>query len=122
MEEIFNQLGATQGGAGFAKIGSNLGIPIILASIALGLSPFFAQIGVWLFSLGILFQIVTLPVEFDASKRALNMLEEYGILSSSEVSSARSVLSAAAMTYVATAASAVAQLVRLMIIARQARR
>ncbi len=106
-----------------ANIGSKLGIPIILASLALGLSPIFAQVGVWLFSLGILFQIVTLPVEFDASRRALIMLEEYGILQRGEVAGSKKVLSAAAMTYVAAAVSAVAQLIRLIIIAKsQSRR
>ena len=105
------------------RTGSKLGIPIILASLALGLSPIFAQVGVWLFSLGILFQIVTLPVEFDASRRALIMLEEYGILQRGEVAGSKKVLSAAAMTYVAAAVSAVAQLIRLIIIAKsQSRR
>lgn len=68
------------------------------------------------FSLAVLFQVVTLPVEFDASHRALVMLEEYGILGHEEVADSRKVLSAAAMTYVASAAAAVVQLLRLVML------
>ena len=99
-----------------ANIGSNLGLPIILISILLGLSKTFTNIGVALFSLGVLFQIVTLPVEFNASSRALKMLEGYGILGAEETKGSRAVLNAAALTYVASAASMVLQLMRLLAI------
>ena len=68
-----------------------------------------------------LFQIVTLPVEFDASHRALVMLENYGMMGRDEVSQVRSVLTAAAMTYVAAAASAILQLLRLQLLAGERR-
>lgn len=107
-----------------ANIGSRLGIPIIILSWALGLEfqlsdgTFFslATVGIWIFSLSILFQIVTLPVEFDASARALKIIENNGTLSGGEIKSARRVLTAAALTYVAAAASSVMQLLRLVLI------
>jgi len=105
-----------------ANIGSNLGIWIVIASIILGLSGTLTTIGVVLFSFGTLFQIVTLPVEFNASNRALTMLRDYGILGMDEEKKARAVLRAAAMTYVAAAASSLLQLVRLLAIANGRRR
>lgn len=96
-----------------ANIGSKAGIPIILLGLFFSFSPLIT-IGIWVFSLAVLFQVVTLPVEFNASHRALVMLEDYGILGSEEVDSSRKVLTAAAMTYVASAASAVIQLLRLI--------
>ena len=69
-----------------------------------------------MFSLAVLFQLVTLPVEFDASSRALKLLSSTGIMNNSEVSQTKKVLSAAAMTYVAAAATAILQLVRLIIL------
>ena len=98
-----------------ANIGSRLGIPIILLGILLGGNYLLVQIGIWVFSLAVLFQIVTLPVEFNASKRALAMVEQYGILGSNEVEHTKKVLSAAAMTYVAAAAASILQLLRLVL-------
>ena len=98
-----------------ANIGSKAGIPIIILGLFLSFSPLIT-IGIWVFSLAVLFQVVTLPVEFNASHRALVMLEDYGILGPEEVDSSRKVLSAAAMTYVASAASAVVQLLRLILL------
>lgn len=98
-----------------ANIGSKAGVPIIILGMFLSISPLIT-IGIWVFSLAVLFQVVTLPVEFDASHRALVMLEEYGILGPDEVSDSRKVLSAAAMTYVASAAAAVVQLLRLVML------
>ena len=98
-----------------ANIGSKAGVPIIILGMFLSISPLIT-IGIWVFSLAVLFQVVTLPVEFDASHRALVMLEDYGILGSDEVSDSRKVLSAAAMTYVASAAAAVVQLLRLVML------
>ena len=76
-------------------------------------------IGIILFSVVVLFQLVTLPVEFNASSRALKILEARGILYDKEVDGARKVLSAAALTYVAAAASAILQLLRLITIANR---
>ncbi|SFU31651.1 zinc metallopeptidase [Butyrivibrio sp. INlla21] len=98
-----------------ASIGSKAGIPILILGMLLSL-PFLIKIGIWVFSLAVLFQVVTLPVEFDASRRALVMLDEYGILDQEELSHSKKVLSAAAMTYVASAASAVVQLLRLVLL------
>lgn len=99
-----------------ANIGSRLGIPIILLGVLLGSNYFLVQLGIWVFSLAVLFQIVTLPVEFNASNRAMAMMERYGILSGDELRSTRKVLSAAAMTYVAAAASSILQLLRLILL------
>ena len=98
-----------------ASIGSKAGIPILILGMLLSL-PFLIKIGIWVFSLAVLFQVVTLPVEFDASRRALVMLDEYGILDQEELGHSKKVLSAAAMTYVASAASAVVQLLRLVLL------
>lgn len=98
-----------------ANLGSKAGIPLIILGMFLSFSPL-VTIGIWVFSLAVMFQLVTLPVEFNASRRALVMLEEYGILAHEEVDDSRKVLRAAAMTYVASAASAVVQLLRLVMI------
>ena len=100
-----------------ANVGSRLGMPIILLGLFFGGGgSFLVNLGIWVFSLAVLFQIVTLPVEFNASDRALVMLEDYGILGQDEKRKAKSVLSAAAMTYVAAAASSIIQLLRLIIL------
>ena len=105
-----------------ANIGSNLGIWIVMLGLIFGLNQSLAMIGVYLFSFGVLFQLVTLPVEFDASHRALIMLQDYGILGDTEVKSSRAVLNAAAMTYVASAAASVLQLLRLLMLVNGGRR
>ena len=94
------------------QIGSNLAMPLVLLGLILGALDL-AYIGVALFGLAAVFQLVTLPVEFNASSRALNCLETEGILVGDEIKSARKVLSAAAMTYVAALASSLANLLRL---------
>lgn len=107
-----------------ANIGSRLGLPIVILGMILGIGfnlpdgGYFslAQIGVWVFSLAVLFQIVTLPVEFDASGRALNMLGSYGLMNQGEIKDCKRVLSAAALTYVAAAASSILQLLRLVLL------
>jgi hypothetical protein len=71
------------------------------------------------FSFSVLFQLFTLPVEFNASSRALKMMDQYGILSMDENDSARKVLTAAAMTYVAAAAMSLGQLVRMLLLSRR---
>ncbi len=104
-----------------ANIGSKVGIPIIILGLVIGMTPL-AKIGIWVFSLAVLFQLVTLPVEFNASNRAMAMLGEYGILADNEVDQTRKVLNAAALTYVAAAASSVLQLLRLVLITGTGRR
>lgn len=99
-----------------ANIGSRLGIPIIVLGVILGLNGTLVQIGIWVFALSVLFQLVTLPVEFNASGRAMDMLERYGILRTDEMGVCKKVLSAAAMTYVAAAASSILQLLRLVLL------
>ncbi len=99
-----------------ANIGSKLGIPIILVGLLLGSNPILVNIGIWVFSLAVLFQVATLPVEFDASRRALACIEQYGIVTSDERKKSAKVLKAAAYTYVAAAAAAILQLLRLLML------
>ena len=98
-----------------ANIGSKAGIPLILLGAVLGMNQLLIQIGIWVFALAVLFQVVTLPVEFNASGRALAMLGNYGMMERDEVSGCKKVLSAAALTYVAAAASSILQLLRLVL-------
>ena len=77
------------------------------------------NIGILLFSAVVLFQLVTLPVEFNASRRAVAVLEDQNLLDLEEVKGAKKVLSAAAMTYVAAAAVAIANLLRLVFLSRR---
>ncbi len=98
------------------NIGSTISIPMILIGVLLSYNQTLITIGIALFSLTFLFQLVTLPVEFDASGRALKILDGSGLLDSQEVSQARKVLSAAAMTYVAAAAASALQLLRLVLL------
>ena len=99
------------------NLGSSLYFPIFMAGILFSWEPLM-QIGILCFALSLVFSLITLPVEFNASKRALAMLEEGGYLSRDELSGARSVLNAAAMTYVAAVVSSLLQLLRLLLIAR----
>ena len=99
-----------------ANFGSRLGIPIIILGAILGSNPFLIELGIWVFSIAVLFQVITLPVEFNASKRALVMVERLGILGTTETSQTKKVLSAAAMTYVAAAAASILQLLRLVLL------
>ena len=105
-----------------ANFGSNAGIWIVLLSLILGLSSTLTTIGIVLFSMGVLVQLVTLPVEFNASHRALVMLEQYGVLGTDENRKARAVLKAAALTYVAAAASSILQLLRLVLLSNRRNR
>lgn len=99
-----------------ANIGSKAGIPLIILGAILGMNQTLIHIGIWVFALAVLFQVVTLPVEFNASGRALAMLGDYGMLDREEVGGCRKVLRAAALTYVAAAASAILQLLRLVLL------
>ena len=99
-----------------ANLGSRLGLPIIILGVILGSNYLLVQIGIWVFSLAVLFQLVTLPVEFNASNRAVRILDSRGILGQEELGMCKKVLSAAAMTYVAAAASSILQLLRLILL------
>lgn len=99
-----------------ANIGSKAGIPLIFLGVLLGMNNILIQVGIWVFAIAVLFQLVTLPVEFNASGRALVMLGDYGMLEREETNGCRRVLSAAALTYVAAAASAILQLLRLVLL------
>lgn len=99
-----------------ANIGSRLGIPIIILGLIFGSGGLLVQVGIWVFSLAVLFQLVTLPVEFNASGRAVRLLDQYGILAGNEVGECRKVLNAAALTYVAAAAASILQLLRLVLL------
>ncbi|MCM1106691.1 MAG: zinc metallopeptidase [Blautia sp.] len=101
-----------------ANIGSALAWPVIIigALINSRMSMTIINIGIFLFSFAVLFQIITLPVEFNASRRALVMLEEQGILAPQELVYTRKVLGAAALTYVASAAAAILQLLRVILL------
>jgi hypothetical protein len=107
-----------------ANIGSTLAWPLILLGLLFNnrSSMTFINIGILLFSLAVLFQLVTLPVEFNASARALRQLETQGILGDQELVYTRKVLSAAALTYVASAASAILQLLRIILLTGGKRR
>ena len=98
-----------------ANFGSFLSWPVIVIGLILG-RPNIAQIGVVLFSLVVLFQLITLPVEFNASARALRVLEGQSLLAGNEMDGARKVLKAAALTYVAALFSSILQLLRLILI------
>lgn len=99
-----------------ANIGSTLGLPIIILGVFLSWNQILIQVGIWAFSLAVLFQLVTLPVEFNASARAVAKIDQYGLLSPEENRGCKKVLTAAAMTYVAAAASAILQLLRLVLL------
>lgn len=99
-----------------ANFGANISWPLIILGIIVGYFQPLLTLGIIMFSLAVLFQIVTLPVEFNASNRALKILEGSHILSYEETKDAKKVLSAAALTYVASAASAILQLLRLVIL------
>ncbi|MBR2383268.1 MAG: zinc metallopeptidase [Anaerotignum sp.] len=100
-----------------ANFGSRLAIPlIIIGFIFSGGGSTLVTLGILFFSLSVAFTIITLPVEFNASSRAIRLLVDDGFLTSDEIGGAKKVLSAAAMTYVAAAFAAVAQLLRLIAI------
>ena len=95
---------------------SKLAIPMIIIGCILSYNQTLIQLGIIAFSAAVIFQLVTLPVEFNASSRALDMLEQERILDEYEVPMSRKVLKAAAMTYVAAAASSIIQLLRLILL------
>ena len=101
-----------------ANFGSKLAWPLILIGLFINSesSQLIINAGIFLFSFAVLFQLITLPVEFNASSRALVLLEEQGILSQQELPYTKKVLGAAALTYVASAASAILQLLRIIML------
>lgn len=107
-----------------ANFGSVLAWPVILIGLLFNTrsSGLIIDIGILLFSAAVLFQLVTLPVEFDASRRALVMLRTQGILADDELKYTRRVLKSAALTYVASAAAAILQLLRIILITNGRRR
>lgn len=100
------------------NLGSTIAWPLIILGMFINSrsSLLFINLGIFAFSLAVLFQIITLPVEFNASGRAIKILGETGMLYPEEVSATRKVLTAAALTYVAGAASAILQLLRILIL------
>ncbi|MFZ1353165.1 MAG: zinc metallopeptidase, partial [Enterococcus aquimarinus] len=101
-----------------ANIGSSLAMPLILIGLLISgdSGNMIINLGLLAFSMAFVFQLVTLPVEFNASKRALTILSEGGLLTKEEVPMARRVLFAAALTYVAAAIATLLQLLRLVIL------
>ncbi|MBZ4687180.1 MAG: uncharacterized protein PWQ96_1513 [Clostridia bacterium] len=99
------------------SIGSSLSFPLLFLGLIMG-APALVKIGVLAFTLVVLFQLVTLPVEFNASSRAIAVLQKEGLIAGQEVGAVRKVLTAAALTYVAAAITAVLNLVRLLVLAR----
>lgn len=109
-----------------ANFGSKLGIPMILVGLIIAgigqrlatysLGNFIITLGIFLFSFGMIFQLITLPVEFNASRRALRVISEMNLLDADEMGGAKTVLKSAAMTYVAAAASSILQLLRIILI------
>ena len=106
-----------------ANFGSTIAWPLILIGLLISSqsSMLFLNLGIIAFSLAVLFQIVTLPVEFNASSRAIRILGSSGMLYEDEVDATKKVLSAAALTYVAGAASAILQLLRIILLANSRR-
>lgn len=101
-----------------ANLGSMAAFPLFFIGLFFhsGLSTFFMDLGIAFFLAAVLFHVVTLPVEFNASRRALVLLEEQGFLAQSEIPAAKAVLRAAALTYVASATMAVMNLLRLILL------
>lgn len=99
-----------------ANFGTKAALPIIILGVIFGSSYTLIQIGLLCFALGTLFQLITLPVEFNASARAVRILGDTNMLMDEELRQTKKVLSAAAMTYVAAAAASILSLLRLMIL------
>lgn len=104
------------------QIGSSLALPLVFIGMLIGALQWLIPIGIFLYTGVVLFQAITLPVEFNASGRALKTLDENVILYKSEVKMAKKVLTAAAMTYVAAMFSSLMSLLRLILISNRNRR
>lgn len=103
------------------RIGSWIGVPLCIVGLCIN-SQILAYVGIVLYAFVALFQLITLPVEFDASKRALRTIEANGFLNETEYVGAKKVLTAAALTYVAALASALATILRLLLVVAGGRR
>jgi Zn-dependent membrane protease YugP len=103
------------------SIGSKMSMPMIIMGLLMGM-PGLINLGIVLFGAVVLFQLVTLPVEFNASSRAIEILADSGMLTAEELPGSKKVLSAAAMTYVAALATSLAQLIRLVAMSKRRRR
>ncbi|MBQ8799750.1 MAG: zinc metallopeptidase [Lachnospiraceae bacterium] len=103
------------------NIGNTLSMPLFVIGLLLGMYDTLVPIGIFLFSFAVLFQIVTLPVEFNASSRAVAVLGDSGMVASEELPKVKKVLRAAAYTYLAAAAASALQLLRLILLARRRR-
>ncbi|MGI6545602.1 MAG: zinc metallopeptidase [Fastidiosipilaceae bacterium] len=99
-----------------ARVGSSAAWPLMLIGLLIPSLSGLMTVGIILFSAAVLFQVITLPVEFNASSRALRLLDENGYLLGEEIKGAKKVLNAAALTYVAAMASGLAQMFRLILI------
>lgn len=104
----------------FAQIGSQLAMPLVLIGLVISRFSFLINIGIIVYLAVVLFQLITLPVEFNASNRALKVLD--GILDPDENAKAKKVLTAAALTYVAALFSALTTLIRLILVSNNRRR
>lgn len=104
------------------NFGNKLSMPLFVLGLVLGLYNSLVPIGIFLFSFAVVFQIVTLPVEFNASSRAVAVLQNRGMVTSEELPMVKKVLKAAAYTYLAAAAASALQLLRLILISRSRRR
>ena len=125
--EGYGALAVRNGIFPLARFGSTLAYPMILVGLLLSsgsgdIGYTLISLGVILFALGVAFQLLTLPVEFDASRRAIALLAQNRLLEDDEIGPAKKVLSAAALTYVASAAVAVANLLRFLLLASGGRR
>lgn len=105
-----------------ANLGSQIGVPLVIIGLIFSFGDTLITVGIFLFAFAVLFQVATLPVEFNASRRAVKLLDEYDVLVGEELSGCKKVLTAAAMTYVAAAASSALQLLRLVILGGRRRR
>jgi Zn-dependent membrane protease YugP len=101
-----------------ARIGSMLSYPIFIFGIILSFNQLLIQIGIWLFGIATLFTVITLPVEFDASRKAKLLLVNDGYLAPEEMRGVNAVLDAAALTYVAAALSSIINLLRMLALGR----
>lgn len=101
-----------------ASFGSKLGPLIVFAGIIFGIAEPLVTIGIGLFAVAVIFSVLTLPIEFNASSRALRLLGSSGVMTQDELGGARKVLNAAAMTYVASALASVLTLLRLILLSR----
>lgn len=103
------------------NFGNKLSMPLFIIGLLLGMYNSLVPIGIFLFSFAVVFQFVTLPVEFNASSRAVAILGDSGMVTQEELPKVKKVLKAAAYTYLAAAASSALQLLRLLLLARRRR-